>query len=322
MKLFIVDALASESATPELEVNNLTTLAECRALAVSLPLASCTRALSGGCALCICHNGCILEAADEESVTLAQLGVLTSPIFVVLARAVGTKQVDGGGSPPTAWAAPAAAAVAAAAAAAPASAAAATTAATTWVEPQRMEPPVDATCRICFGAAFEDGAGKLFAPCLCAGSSKYVHVNCLNEWRANSANPRSFYRCDQCHYEYNVQRTEWAAWLESDRVVRSSAVALLIVATLTSAVLLGPLGAARRFYRLIDFNPSIPSHSGPLFASYWDYPLDYLVSGLLGVALAGFYKSIRDAYVGARHMEVRAPCLQPPCIEREPRPSS
>ena len=34
---------------------------------------------------------------------------------------------------------------------------------------------------------------------------RFVHPECLNEWRAQSANPRSFYLCDQCGYQYNIQ---------------------------------------------------------------------------------------------------------------------
>lgn len=35
---------------------------------------------------------------------------------------------------------------------------------------------------------------------------KYIHVNCLNEWRLASKNKSSFVKCDQCGYEYNIQR--------------------------------------------------------------------------------------------------------------------
>lgn len=29
-----------------------------------------------------------------------------------------------------------------------------------------------------------------------------VHLQCLNHWRSSSANPRSFYQCDTCHFQY------------------------------------------------------------------------------------------------------------------------
>ena len=34
----------------------------------------------------------------------------------------------------------------------------------------------------------------------------WVHVECLDKWRRASINPQSFYRCDQCHYEYQFGR--------------------------------------------------------------------------------------------------------------------
>jgi len=131
----------------------------------------------------------------------------------------------------------------------------------------------------------------------------YVHVTCLNEWRAQSANPRSFYRCDQCHYDYNVQRTEWAAWLESERAVRWTTAGLLLLLTLLAAALLGPVGVAERFYRLVDFHPSSTRDAGRWIASHWTWWFNYLVSGMLGVASCGFAKSIYDAYLRDRHMQ-------------------
>ncbi|KAI8608035.1 hypothetical protein BC830DRAFT_1086506, partial [Chytriomyces sp. MP71] len=45
-------------------------------------------------------------------------------------------------------------------------------------------------CRICFGGEGgdvegtpEEDLGRLISPCKCKGSMKYVHLNCINEWR-------------------------------------------------------------------------------------------------------------------------------------------
>ena len=51
-----------------------------------------------------------------------------------------------------------------------------------------------------------------FEPCL-----GQVHVDCLNEWRKQSVNPRSLYTCDACGYSYRIQRTAAAALLQSER---------------------------------------------------------------------------------------------------------
>jgi len=66
-------------------------------------------------------------------------------------------------------------------------------------------------CRICFGGVNDIlESGKLISPCKCKGSMKYVHVNCLNDWRLASANKASYYQCDQCKYKYHFQRTKLA----------------------------------------------------------------------------------------------------------------
>ncbi|KAF9133139.1 hypothetical protein BGW39_010468 [Mortierella sp. 14UC] len=51
---------------------------------------------------------------------------------------------------------------------------------------------------------------RLISPCLCKGSSRYIHLGCLEKWRAMSPRKESFYRCDTCHYEYSFRRP-WAA---------------------------------------------------------------------------------------------------------------
>ena len=59
-----------------------------------------------------------------------------------------------------------------------------------------------ATCRICFD---DDSAGPLFKPCLCDGSMKYIHVACLDQWRAVGGargGLAAATHCPQCQYEY------------------------------------------------------------------------------------------------------------------------
>jgi len=49
------------------------------------------------------------------------------------------------------------------------------------------------TCRICF----EEGSG-LCSPCACAGSSKFVHAECVLRWINTSHRSR----CEICHKDY------------------------------------------------------------------------------------------------------------------------
>ena len=56
---------------------------------------------------------------------------------------------------------------------------------------------------------------RLISPCRCKGTMRYVHLQCLNEWRSVAPTARSVFRCDQCGYEYRVQRAAVAACLAS-----------------------------------------------------------------------------------------------------------
>ncbi|KAF2105331.1 hypothetical protein BDV96DRAFT_509583 [Lophiotrema nucula] len=55
---------------------------------------------------------------------------------------------------------------------------------------------------------YEDDGGRLIRPCLCKGSSKYVHDNCLQAWR--HADPsygrRNYWQCPTCGFKYRLAR--------------------------------------------------------------------------------------------------------------------
>ncbi|ORD99302.1 MARH1 [Hepatospora eriocheir] len=57
-------------------------------------------------------------------------------------------------------------------------------------------------CRYCF----LDGCEKnpLISPCNCNGSIRYVHRNCLNQWRYFYKDPSKLNICEQCHSEYSI----------------------------------------------------------------------------------------------------------------------
>jgi len=61
-------------------------------------------------------------------------------------------------------------------------------------------------CRICLDGP-DPELGRLFSPCQCSGSIRYVHVKCLQQWRKVSQSQSAFYQCPQCHYRYRFSRT-------------------------------------------------------------------------------------------------------------------
>jgi hypothetical protein len=69
-------------------------------------------------------------------------------------------------------------------------------------------------CRICHDNENTE-ENRLFRPCLCNGSIKYVHVDCLDTWRSISQNNQSYYQCDQCHYKYKIDRIDKYRYLQN-----------------------------------------------------------------------------------------------------------
>ena len=57
-------------------------------------------------------------------------------------------------------------------------------------------------CRICLE---EDDIENLISPCLCRGTTKYIHEKCLNEWRTLSENRENEKICPQCKFEYHLE---------------------------------------------------------------------------------------------------------------------
>lgn len=81
----------------------------------------------------------------------------------------------------------------------------------------------------------EEPTKKLIRPCLCSGSASYVHVDCLNTWRATSTS--AYFTCQVCKYDYQTQRTLLAELTTREEFV----VFVAVVMILTTAVLCGVL---------------------------------------------------------------------------------
>ena len=150
-------------------------------------------------------------------------------------------------------------------------------------------PEEERVCRICFCG---EEAGRLLAPCRCRGSVRYVHAACLNEWRAASANPRSFYQCDQCGFRYRTERAPLAAWLQSERVVRAVTMTALLLLVVLGALL--PFEPHRPLYRILRLHPHLE------FGRWWRPWCDRLLVGLACPGALGVATSVRAAWAQHR----------------------
>ena len=87
-------------------------------------------------------------------------------------------------------------------------------------------------CRICLD---NDHPDDIISPCLCNGSSAYVHIKCLNNWRAQNANGRGFKYCTVCQFEYIIEPVTHDPVGDRKRLLKYH---LFVIRDLTAIVLL------------------------------------------------------------------------------------
>lgn len=90
-------------------------------------------------------------------------------------------------------------------------------------------------CRICQAKQSECPEMKLFRPCKCSGSQAFVHMECLNQWRATSES--AFKTCSVCQYSYQTKKSRLA------ELARNQTIQLIvaILAVIFLSVLVGLL---------------------------------------------------------------------------------
>eukprot|EP00960_Hanusia_phi_P045117 757032-Hanusia_phi.AAC.7 len=85
-------------------------------------------------------------------------------------------------------------------------------------------------CRICQCSEEEaPEQGKLFSPCHCKGTMRYIHEKCLDTWRRMSSNASSNVQCDQCFYAYRVERRGLANFVRRRGVVEIASFSLFLL---------------------------------------------------------------------------------------------
>ena len=137
------------------------------------------------------------------------------------------------------------------------------------------------TCRICF-----DPDGELIIPCLCKGSSQYIHRQCLDDWRAVNINKPAFSQCSTCHFPYvyepivttSAEQTQNAL---KYRLLLVRDVALFILAVQLVLVLFASLIGLLDRAAGDNIRLALPSSS--------PYLLFYLTALLLSLVLLGLF---------------------------------
>ena len=113
-----------------------------------------------------------------------------------------------------------------------------------------------AQCRICL----EDASfNELIAPCMCNGTSKYVHNTCLSRWRVST--PRAFSRCYECnfryllHFQYPMEKFKFNIQTLSDNFGKYMFTLMLI---LISTLFMRNVGKALHYPSLAILNFELP----------------------------------------------------------------
>jgi len=109
-------------------------------------------------------------------------------------------------------------------------------------------------CRICFDGTEDEETGKLFSPCKCKGSMRYVHVACLNHWRQVSTE-KNYYQCPQCLYKYNIQRKDWADYIDNPTVIQRVSIFIVIIIVLVLGFAFSFTGLQDKIYEKLQWFP-------------------------------------------------------------------
>lgn len=171
-------------------------------------------------------------------------------------------------------------------------------------------------CRICL----EDVVQDIIAPCMCSGSSKWVHRHCLDRWRTSTVNPRSFTNCSECGFAYRfvLQRSQENA----DHVQRRRQIVgrlagnfvlkfIILQSWLVSlAVIIHLLDSEEKLVDFFGLNtPMLPHDS--LLDELRAYKATYYVASLLlSLIMLGVFGSIAGLVMCSRN-PARSPVFGP-----------
>lgn len=150
-------------------------------------------------------------------------------------------------------------------------------------------------CRFCLG---DDDQDNMISPCLCTGSSKFVHRGCLDQWCMQHRN-NSYYQCGACLYYYRRSRIWWASILSRKITVAG----LSLMSMVVSGLLIG-YGSSAGYNLAHYWYRSMPYHSPP-----W---MQIIFHGMAWIAIPGLLMGLRDLIEYAPHLEpanVRQPSV-------------
>ncbi|KAF2258598.1 hypothetical protein CC78DRAFT_586977 [Lojkania enalia] len=141
---------------------------------------------------------------------------------------------------------------------------------------------------------YEDEGGRLIRPCLCKGSSKYVHDNCLQAWR--HADPsygrRNYWQCPTCGFKYRLARLGWGRFVASAAAQVTLTIGILFLVVFLLGFIADPI---------INMYLDPWSYLSPFSSSRYDYYYEddepytwyeHFAKGFASMGVIGFLKVI------------------------------
>jgi hypothetical protein len=143
----------------------------------------------------------------------------------------------------------------------------------------------DIQCRNCMCGSEKNQ--DFIRPCLCTGSLKWVHRQCLDRWRVASMNNESFFKCDECgHYYSFVNNTQSEiSWFPYARATFNCILDISMISVLCAFII---IMTSFTIYLVDHRNKYIPA-----LVPYIPPEFTYMMSGcLIYLTVSGFITSI------------------------------
>ncbi|KAF1951092.1 hypothetical protein CC80DRAFT_496375 [Byssothecium circinans] len=138
---------------------------------------------------------------------------------------------------------------------------------------------------------YEDENGRLIRPCMCKGSSKYVHEACLQAWR--HADPgygrRNYFQCPTCGFRYQLSRLGAGRFVAS----LSAQIILTITILITAVFILGFIADPIINLYLDPWGTLMPWSSSDYYHYDDDEPTtwyEHFAKGIASMGVLGFLK--------------------------------
>ena len=150
-----------------------------------------------------------------------------------------------------------------------------------WPDPDAHDADSAPACRICFDGSSE---GELIVPCLCSGSSLWIHRRCLDEWRAVNVGLPAFSECSTCQFKFEYERP-----LVAPSTFHTVKCRLLVVRDVLGLLLLSQVWLIVLAAFIGGFDDGAGHHLRRRFPHISPHPLYYLFSVLISLALLGVF---------------------------------